>query len=47
MRKAKQKFACAANNLYTGSLFTAARGWAETFADQWWIASAKHQIFEP
>lgn len=45
--KTKHKIACKAKDLYTGPLFTACRKWAERFADQWWIASAKHLILEP
>lgn len=33
--------------LYTGSLFQACRDWAETHADAYWIASAKHLIVAP
>jgi len=33
--------------LYTGQLFQAARGWAESHADTYYIASAKHLVIEP
>ena len=36
-----------ARELYTGSLFQACRDWAETHADAYWIASAKHLIVAP
>lgn len=36
-----------ARELYTGTLFQACRDWAETHADAYWIASAKHLIVEP
>jgi hypothetical protein len=45
--KEKRRTECAAKDLYTGSLFRTAREWAETFADAWWIASAKHLILHP
>ncbi len=45
--KQKRNQACAARELYTGPLFTACRQWAETHADAYWIASAKHLILEP
>lgn len=36
-----------AADLYTGQLFRAARRWAETFADHWYILSAKHHVLSP
>lgn len=44
--KAKAEFAQPARDLYIGSLFVAARGYAET-CDDWVILSAKHGVRYP
>lgn len=36
-----------AKNLYTGPLFKKSRAWAERFADEWGILSAKHFLVDP
>ena len=36
-----------ARDLYTGSLFRAARGYAERVGAPWWILSAEHHLIHP
>lgn len=45
--KEKLGHAAPACELYTGPLFRAARRWAETFADRWFILSAQHGLLDP
>ncbi len=45
--KEKRGYAAPARDLYTGPLFCAARTWAETFADRWFILSAQHGLLSP
>lgn len=45
--KSKLEHEAPARDLYTGSLFRAARGWAERNADAWFILSAKHGLVHP
>lgn len=44
---AKLGHRAAAQDLYTGNLFRAARAYAERFADSWFILSAKHGLVAP
>ncbi len=43
----KLPHAAPAKDLYTGSLFRAARAYAETHADAWYILSAKYGLVHP
>ena len=45
--KSKLTVPAPAKDMYTGSLFRAARGWAERKADQWAILSAQYGLIEP
>lgn len=45
--KSKLDRAAPARELYTGNLFAAARAWAETFADRWFVLSAKYGLVDP
>lgn len=43
----KVNYACCAEELYCGSLFKAAKGWAKRHAIEWFIVSAKHGLLLP
>lgn len=45
--KSKQSRPAPARELYTGSLFRAARGYAEASGQPWGIVSAKHGLIHP
>lgn len=45
--KTKRRFKCPAKDLYTGTLFKAARTYAERHGDFWVIASAQHGLVDP
>jgi hypothetical protein len=45
--KTKANEACGARDLYTGSLFSARRAYAERTGCPWWIVSAKHGLVAP
>lgn len=44
---AKRDYRCQAQDMYTSTLFKAARAYAETFGDYWFIISAKHGWLSP
>lgn len=45
--KQKRASAAPAGDLYTSTLFTGLRRYAERVADRWFILSAKHGVLEP
>lgn len=45
--KQKLTHAASAKDMYTSNLFKAARAYAETFGDEWYIVSASHGVTRP